>query len=298
MISGREKGSGNRRSSHVDMPAAYASIGATRDPDLLRFPPDGSTPYEEVLRLGSGEERFILASSLLMTWGAQRGAGMTVEDIERGPDDEYEGVGFDANGVAQAAAPREDTFGPDGEPYLNAGTSASITMPGQSSRQVLIVYTIEEEGSVGFAWGTSDEDGPVGEQRFTVERREDDTVWAVARGFLTPSKNGLLGLKARADLRAAIDDVKKQIQALSPVIASATTVNVEASSATNSAPSALTVEDPIVEEAVTTDSVADAVVVEEAVVVEAVEEETTSDAGPTSNVHQRRPSRRPGGPGE
>lgn len=208
--------SGVRRSSHVGMPAAYASIGATRDPDLLRFPPEGSTPYEEELRLGSGEERFIAASSLLMTWGAQRGAGMTVEVVERGPDDEYEGVEFDEHGVAQAAAPREDTFGPDGEPYLNAGTSANVALQGGDARRVLIVYTVDEERRVGFAWGTGDELGAVGEQRFVVERRDDDTVWAVARGFLTPAKNGLLGLKARADLRAAIDAVKLQLGALAP----------------------------------------------------------------------------------
>ncbi|MGJ0204705.1 DUF1990 domain-containing protein [Leucobacter sp. gxy201] len=222
---------GGRRSSHVGMPAAYASIGATRDPDLLRFPPEGSTPYEEEQRLGSGEERFLSASSLLMTWGAQRGAGMTVEVVERGPDDEYEGVEFDEHGVAQAAAPREDTFGPDGEPYLNAGTSADIALQGGIARRVLIVYTVDEERRVGFAWGTGDELGAIGEQRFVVERRDDDTVWAVARGFLTPAKNGLLGLKARADLRAAIDAVKLQIGALAPGAAATATAGASTGTA-------------------------------------------------------------------
>lgn len=216
-----------RRRSHIDMPAAYASIGATRDPDLLRFPPAGSTPYHEEVRLGSGEDRFITASSLLMTWGAQRGAGMTVEIIERGPDDEYEGIEFDADGIARAAGPREDTYGPDGEPYLNAGTSLTLSVPGRPQRSLLVIYTVDEARVVGFAWGTGDEAGAVGEQRFTVERREDDTVWAVARGFLTPPKNGLLGLKARAELRAVIDEVKQQIQALSPVVASVNAASSE-----------------------------------------------------------------------
>lgn len=207
---------GNRRSSHVDMPVAYAAVGASKAEDLLRFPPEGSTPYEEALRLGSGEERFLLASSVLMTWGAQRGAGMRVDQIERGPDDEYEGVVFDADGGVQAAAPREDTFGPDGEAYLNAGTTATITGVGQSPRRVLVIYTIDEERRVGFAWGTGDENGAVGEQCFAVERRDDDTVWAVARGFLTAPRAGLLGLKARSDLRSALEDVKRQLQALAP----------------------------------------------------------------------------------
>ncbi|GAB2554263.1 DUF1990 family protein [Leucobacter ruminantium] len=207
---------GNRRSSHVDMPVAYAAVGASKAEDLLRFPPEGSTPYEEALRLGSGEERFLLASSVLMTWGAQRGAGMRVDQIERGPDDEYEGVVFDADGGVQAAAPREDTFGPDGEAYLNAGTTATITGAGQNPRRVLVIYTIDEERRVGFAWGTGDENGAVGEQCFAVERRDDDTVWAVARGFLTAPRAGLLGLKARSDLRSALEDVKRQLQALAP----------------------------------------------------------------------------------
>lgn len=207
---------GNRRSSHVEMPVAYAAVGATKAPDLLRFPPEGSSPYEEELRLGSGNERFILASSLLMTWGAQRGAGIPVDAVERGPDDEYEGVVFDAEGRAQAAGPREDFFGPDGEPYLNAGTTAMLGSEGKGARRILVVYTVNEDRRVGFAWGTCDEDGPTGEQRIVVEHRDDDTVWAVARGFLTPTKGGLLGLKARSDLKAAIELVRKQMQALTP----------------------------------------------------------------------------------
>lgn len=215
-MSGGKDAGGGRRQTHVDMPVSYAAVGASRSVDLLRFPPEGSTPYEESLRLGSGEERFLLASSLLMTWGAQRGAGIGVEDVVPGPDDGYEGVEFDASGQANTAGPREHTYGPDGEPYLNAGTSASLTAKGQATRAVLIVYTVDEDHRVGFAWGTCDENGAIGEQSFTVEHRDDDTVWAVARGFLTAPKNGLLGRRGRADLRTAIEAVKLQLEALAP----------------------------------------------------------------------------------
>lgn len=215
-------GEQNRRSSHVEMPAAYAAVGASKLPDLLRFPPEGSTPYEEALQLGSGQDRFLAASSLLMTWGAQRAAGIEVSEVERGADDVYVGPDFDADGRAQAASDIEEQFGPDGEPYLVAGSTAVLTAPGKPSRSVLVVYTVAEDRIVGFAWGTSDEHGAVGEQRFTVELREDDTVWAVARGFLTSPKNGLLGLKARSVIREAIDAAREQIGALAPGVAPVT----------------------------------------------------------------------------
>ena len=205
-----------RRSSHIEMPVAYAAVGASKAPDLLRFPPEGTTPYEESLRLGSGQERYLLASSLLMTWGAQRGSGVAVADVVRGSGVRYAGVSFDDGGQPQAAGEVEEQFGPDGEPYLVAGTTAVLHAPGQDPRSVLIVYTVDEERRSGFAWGTCDEAGAVGEQLFTIEHRDDDTVWAVARGFLAAPKSGLLGLKARADLRVAVEAVKAQLAALAP----------------------------------------------------------------------------------
>ena len=205
-----------RRRSHVEMPVAYAAVGASKAPDLLRFPPEGSTPYEEELRLGSGQDRFLVSSSLLMTWGAQRGAGVRVTDVDRGDDDAYVGVAFDDRGQPESAPEREEHFGPDGEPYLVAGTTAVLAAEGEDPRSVLVIYTVEEERRVGFAWGTRDERGAVGEQLFTVEHRDDDTVWAVARGFLIAPRSGLLGLKARADVRGAIEAVKRQLEALAP----------------------------------------------------------------------------------
>ncbi|MFT4231921.1 MAG: DUF1990 family protein [Leucobacter sp.] len=205
-----------KRSSHVEMPVAYAAVGASKLPDLMRFPPEDSTPYEEELRLGSGQERFLLASNLLMTWGAQRGGGVLVEDVVRGEGSHYAGLVFGRDGVPQAADTVEEHFGPDGEPYVVAGTTATLRAEGQDPRGVLVVYTVAEERRVGFAWGTSDENGAVGEQLFLVEHRDDDTVWGVARGFLFAPKNGLLGLKARSDIRTAIDAVSAQLAALAP----------------------------------------------------------------------------------
>ncbi|MCW2287959.1 uncharacterized protein (UPF0548 family) [Leucobacter luti] len=205
-----------RRRNHVDMPVAYAAVGASRAPDLMRFPPSGSTPYEEELRLGSGQERFLLASSLLMTWGAQRGGGFTVRETERGTGATYLSPSFDGAGMPQAAGEVEEHFGPEGEPYVVAGTTAVLGTPGKSDRDILVVYTVSEPRRVGFAWGTRDEDGPVGEQLFAVELRDDDTVWAISRGFLEAPKSGLLGLRARAEVKLAVEAVRKQLAALAP----------------------------------------------------------------------------------
>ncbi|MBK0418194.1 DUF1990 family protein [Leucobacter sp. CSA1] len=199
------------------MPASYAAVGASKAPDLLRFPPEGMTPFEETLRLGSGQERFITASSLLMTWGAQRGAGYEVSEIVRGEGERYAGVVFDADGRPEPAPEAEDQFGPDGEPYLTAGTTAKLRHEKEREpRAVMVVYTVDEPRRVGFAWGTSDEEGVVGEELLTVEHREDDTVWAVARGFLTVPNGGLLGIKGRSLLKTAIASVKDQLRSLAP----------------------------------------------------------------------------------
>ena len=312
-------GEGTRRKSHVDMPVAYAAVGASRAPDLLRFPPEGSTPYREELRLGSGQERFILASSLLMTWGAQRGAGATVTENERGAGSEYQGPQFDSDGVPQAAAEPEEHFGPNGEPFVVAGTRATLSIPGNEDRAVLVIYTITEARVIGFAWGTSDENGAVGEQLFTVELRDDDTVWAVARGFLAAPKGGLFGLRARAEVRGAVAAVRAQLAALLPGAQPSATLGASGDAVADVAPEptppAEASEEPaapaevvdeapvtaVIElsetdaeeaetEAETAGEAATEVETEAAAEVRPEVPSTASDAPTSSNSHQRRPS--------
>lgn len=213
-----------RRSTHREMPVGYAAVGASRAPDLVRFPPAGSTSYEETLQLGSGEERFILASSWLMTWGAHRGAGCTVEEIDRGEGDAYTGVIFDADGTPVPTGNTEELFGPDGEPYVTAGTQARLRI-GDLDREVLVVYTLVENNRVGFAWGDrSDDGGPYGEHFAVVELKEDGTVWAGVRGFFFSSQNGIFGLKARNDQRNVLDAAKRILAALLPGVAPVNTL--------------------------------------------------------------------------
>lgn len=205
-----------RRGSHVQMPVAYAAVGASKLPDVTRFPPAGTTPYEQSLRLGSGQPRFLTASSLLMTWAAQRGAGVSIEEQGGADAHGYAGPEFAADGTPVAASEREEHFAPDGTPYIEAGSRASVTLPGGTPREVLVIYTIIEPQRAGFAWGTVDPEGAVGEQLFLVEHRSDDSVWAIARGFLEAPKSGLFGRKGKQALQAALDAIPAQLQALLP----------------------------------------------------------------------------------
>lgn len=198
------------------MPVTYAAVGASKLPDIVRFPPNGATPYEETLRLGSGQPRFLTASSLLMTWAAQRGAEIAVEELESATGAGYTGPEFAADGTPVAPKEQEEEFAPDGTPFISAGARARITLPGDRAREVLVIYTIGEARQIGFAWGTADDAGPVGEQLFMVEHRDDDSVWAVGRGFLDVPKVGIFGRKGKQALQASLDAVSAQLRALLP----------------------------------------------------------------------------------
>lgn len=207
-----------RRSSHIEVPATYASVGASNAPDLMRFPPAGTTPFEDAVRLGSGQERFTIASSALMTWTAMRGAGLGIEDIVVGDGGSYTGLEFGKDGTPIAPGALEQNFGPDGEPYISAGTTARLIFDGgKQVRSIRVVYVVNEPRTIGMALGSMDESGAIGESLYVVEHREDDSVWATVRGFLTAPESGLLGLKGRAALKKAVDSAREQLRALLPL---------------------------------------------------------------------------------
>lgn len=208
---------GPRRSTHTEMPVAYSAIGASAAPDLLRFPPAETTPYEEIVQLGSGSERFLTAANLLMTWGAQRVAGVEVTDIEVGDSGDYAGIVFAEDGTPELGAAPEDLFTPDGEPYLQPGMTASFVVPGGVSRRIMVISTVIEATRLGFSWGDRDQLAGYGEQQILVEHRQDGTVWAVARGFAFAPATGLLaGRKQKAVMREVVDLAKSFITALEP----------------------------------------------------------------------------------
>lgn len=214
-MSGRRDDEAPRRGTHVEHEAVYAAVGASAEPDLMRFPPDGSTPYEFEVRLGSGSERFLVASSALMTWGAQRGIGIRVDDIDEGDGGRYRGVAFDRNGTPQPLDEAEQHYGPDGQAYVTVGTSVTLHWPdGRAARRMRVVYTVDEPRRIGYAWGTADRNGVIGEEVFVVEHREDDTVWAGVRGFLWPPERGpLVGAVLGGGGKTAVKKALKESQA-------------------------------------------------------------------------------------
>lgn len=206
-----------RRETFVEHAAVYAAVGASAAADLLRFPPEGSTPFEDQLKLGSGAERFLTASNVLMTWGAQRSSGIEVLDVRQGGTENYVGVIFGADGTPEVSPEADVRYGPDGEAFLTAGTTATLRWPnGRAERKMRVVYVTDEARRAGFALGAADEAGVIGETAYVIEHREDDTVWAIARGFYWAPTSGLFGLKARAAIRLAVRDAVQQLAALAP----------------------------------------------------------------------------------
>lgn len=166
--------SGPRRSTNVAAPdfgLNYAAIGATTSDVVLSFPPEGFRSTQVRHRLGSGTHRFDQAGRSLMTWGALRGAGITVRAVQ----------------ADQAPASLRETgplFLEDGTPWITPGMTASLTVRDGGfplDGQVKVVTVVDEPGRIGFAWGTCPGNGLQAEQLLLVEHEDDDSVWATIR---------------------------------------------------------------------------------------------------------------------
>jgi uncharacterized protein (UPF0548 family) len=182
-----------RRSTFTDQPVTYGAVGGTQAPDLLYYPPKGYRPLIREARLGSGEERFQTAAASLMTWGVQRGSGITVTDAREGTGVQYEGVIFNPDGSPaklQEHRQSEAIFAEDGSPYIVNGMTAVLKIPFwpiHVSAPVRVVYVIDEQNRVGFAYGTLHGHPESGEEAFIVEQRDDGSVWFVVRALSRPA---------------------------------------------------------------------------------------------------------------
>jgi uncharacterized protein (UPF0548 family) len=155
--------------SSRDQRVTYGAVGATRDPDLLRFPPEGFRPVEASARIGHGAERFEHATTLALTWGIQQRSGFGV----------------------RRESPEGMTFAPDGAPLLVAGETATIVTRVIGERglrsPVRVVYVVEEPNVRGFACGTLPGHQVEGEEAFIIEHRDDGSVWLTVRAFSKPA---------------------------------------------------------------------------------------------------------------
>ncbi|MCW3494640.1 DUF1990 family protein [Microbacterium sp. SSM24] len=178
---------GNFRDDTVD----YAAVGATQAPDLMHYPPERSIPAEQSWRIGSGESRFRGASDALLSWTAQRGAGLDLTDVRPASGPMYSGVSFDAEGhpIAPSRSESDLRYDADGTPYVGAGTTVHVDGRVRGLRadaELRVIFAIEEPRRIGFALGTVSDSVVSGEESFMLDWYENDEVWFTVRAFDTP----------------------------------------------------------------------------------------------------------------
>ncbi len=189
-----------RRATFTDEAVTYGAVGGTEAVDLLYYPPKGYRPFERVVRLGSGDERFHSAVMSLMTWGVQRGSGIQVTETREGTGEQYSGVVFNDDGSPaelQQHRESETVFAEDGSPYIVNGMTAVLKVPVgplNFSAPVRIVRVVDEQKRVGFAYGTLKGHPESGEEFFAVEQADDGSVWFVLRRFSRPATGLFRGL--------------------------------------------------------------------------------------------------------
>lgn len=181
-----------RRGTFREGTVDYAAVGATHAPDLMQYPPERSVPAEESWRIGSGEERFRVAGDALLSWTAQRAAGLQLEDVRPASGPSYAGVGFDAEGNAVAPSRRdqEPRYDAEGTPY--AGPGMTLRLHGRvgglrADAELRVISVTDEPRHIGFVLGTVGGSVVSGEEAFDIEwREENDEVWFTVRAFDAP----------------------------------------------------------------------------------------------------------------
>ena len=180
-----------RRGTFRDETVDYAAVGATQAPDLLQYPPERSIPTHQALKIGSGEQRFRAASEQLLSWHAQRDAGLEIRDIRPASGPAYTGVSFDEEGqpVAPTRLETDQRYDQDGTPFVGAGTTVRLhgRVAGQrADAELRVIFVVEEKRRVGFALGTVGESVVSGEESFMLDWYANDEVWFTVRAFDRP----------------------------------------------------------------------------------------------------------------
>ena len=180
-----------RRGSFNDDTVDYAAVGATQAVDLLQYPPERSIPAADAWRIGSGEARFRSASESLLSWTAQRAAGLELSDVRPASGPMYSGVGFDSDGhpIAPTRLEADQRFDEDGTPFVSPGTTVRLRGGVAGMRadgELRVIFAVEEPRRVGFALGTVGESVVSGEESFMLDWLDNDEVWFTVRAFDAP----------------------------------------------------------------------------------------------------------------
>ncbi len=181
-----------RRGTFKDETVDYAAVGATQAPDLMQYPPERSVPAEQSWRIGSGETRFQTAGEALLSWSAQRGAGLTLSDVRPASGPMYSGVAFDAQGqpVSPSRTVADQRFDADGTPFVGAGMTVHVegrVRGTKADAELRVIFVVEEPRRIGFALGTVGGSVVSGEESFMIDWYENDEVWFTVRAFDAPA---------------------------------------------------------------------------------------------------------------
>lgn len=182
-----------RRGTFREGTVDYAAVGATHAPDLMQYPPEHSVPAEDSWRIGSGEDRFRTAAEALLSWTAQRAAGLSLSDVRPESGAAYTGVSFDAEGtpIAPNRTQLEQRFDAEGTPFAAPGMTLKLRGRVKGMRadaELRVISVTEERRRVGFVLGTLGGSVVSGEESFDIEWREDtDEVWFTVRAFDAPA---------------------------------------------------------------------------------------------------------------
>jgi uncharacterized protein (UPF0548 family) len=182
-----------RRGTFRDDTVNYAAVGATHAPDLMQYPPERSIPAEDSWRIGSGLERFQTAGEALLSWTAQRAAGLSIEDVRPAPGPAYAGVSFDAEGnpIAPSKHDVEPRYDAEGTPFVGPGMTLHLRgrVGGmRADAELRVISVTEETRRIGFVLGTVSGSVVTGEESFDIDWREDnDEVWFTVRAFDAPN---------------------------------------------------------------------------------------------------------------
>lgn len=152
---------------HEDV-LSYAPVGATRPADFPEGAPSGCRAYQHRVAIGFGAETFSAAGEMMLAWGIQRRSGMRVEVPTAG------GAWREATAADRVAE----------------GTIARLRIPLGPFRvgaPCRVVYVIEDERVLGFAYGTLPGHPESGEAAFLVELAPEGSVHLMLRAFSRPS---------------------------------------------------------------------------------------------------------------
>ena len=142
-------------SSQHDLPFSYREVGATRSEET----PPGYTVDHNRVRLGDGEDVYLRAAAALRSWKQFDLGWVTIVP----PATPVE--------VGRIVAVQARTFG-----FWSLSAAR-------------IVYVIEDKAAVnrfGFAYGTLPNHVECGEERFMIERLENNSVWYDIYAFSHP----------------------------------------------------------------------------------------------------------------